>query len=204
MSRGFRSRARNHLQATRLLEFRGEVMLSAQGAATCSSSSTAKAASRLGSARRTRTWSAGAPSQRDDDPPGSENSCSVTYALNAEASSESQLEFDTVDVNRVLAAMDEARQPGESRDPRCLPGQPLCAELPLRRLARAGADGGGQGHLHRLRDGSRFGGLGGGLATTISTPSTSLQNLRSKRTGRTTVARVERAVMRTEPGTPQA
>jgi len=146
---------------------------------------------RPGSARRGgRAPGRPAHPARGDDPPGSENSCSVTYALNAEASSESQLEFDTVDVNRVLAAMDEARQPGESRDPRCLPGQPLCAELPLRRLARAGADGGGQGHLHRLRDGSRFGGLGGGLA--------------AKRAGRTTVARVPRAVMRTEPGIPQA
>ena len=64
---------------------------------------------RPGSARRGgRAPGRPAHPARGDDPPGSENSCSVTYALNAEASSESQLEFDTVDVNRVLAAMDEA------------------------------------------------------------------------------------------------
>src|SRR5262245_39877235 len=62
MSRGFKSRARNHLQANRLLEFRAEVTLSAQGTATRSSSPTAKAASRPGSARRTLTWSAAAAS----------------------------------------------------------------------------------------------------------------------------------------------
>jgi len=34
--------------------------------------------------------------------------------VNADISSESQLEFDAVDANRVLAAMDEAGQPGQA------------------------------------------------------------------------------------------